>query len=51
MEKTVLHNTYCTSFFSDGTIGISDGVGYLTTLEEDEVRSMYNSMKKYFEKA
>lgn len=52
MAKAV--ETLCTdgtyySLFSDGTIGISDGVGYTTTLSKKEVYELYLEMKKLFE--
>ena len=37
------------SLFSNGTIGCSDGVGYIGTLEEQEVDDLYEALKKYKE--
>jgi len=36
------------SLFDNKTIGISDGVGYINTLEEDEVEKLYLALKKLF---
>jgi hypothetical protein len=34
-------------FNDDGSIGVSDGVGYVG--EERDVKGLYEAMKKYFE--
>ena len=31
--------------FSDGTIGVSDGVGYVDTMETDEVLELFQALK------
>jgi hypothetical protein len=38
---------YFISFFDDGTIGVSDGVGYSGS--EQDVKGLYLAMKEYFE--
>ncbi len=37
------------SLFEDGTLGINDGVGYVDTIEREEVYNLYLALKKYFE--
>lgn len=36
------------SFYDDGTIGVSDGVGYVGS--EQDVKGLYLAMKEYFDK-
>ena len=35
--------------YEDGTLGLSDGVGYIDTLNEEEVMELYLNMKKLLE--
>lgn len=37
------------TLFSDGTIGMDDGIGYLGTMGTDEVKELYLALKTYFE--
>ena len=50
MKQLWTDNCYL-SFFNDGTIGISDGVGYSGSLNEKEVMGLYRELQKYFEKS
>jgi len=34
--------------YADGTIGVSDGVGYVGTLEKEEARLLYEKLKAIF---
>jgi len=47
-EPKQLFEGTCYSFFDDGTMGFSDGVGYVDTAEKDEVRRLYEALHKYF---
>lgn len=38
------------ALYPDGTIGVSDGVGYVGTLERDEVLSLFEAMLNLFPK-
>ena len=46
MKKTIFSNYYMT-LFSDGTLGISDGVGYIDTLSEDETLKLYEALTRF----
>ena len=46
----IFSNNYM-SLFSDGTIGLNDGVGYVDTLNESEVLELYAALKKFVEPA
>jgi hypothetical protein len=46
-RKCLFTNDYV-GLYSDGTLGMSDGVGYVGTLDEEETRELYNAMKDYF---
>lgn len=46
--KLVWEGTYF-SLFSDGTLGCSDGVGYVGEVSKDEVEDLYKELKKLFE--
>jgi len=37
------------SLFNDGTMGISDGVGYSGDLEKEDVEKLYLALKIFFE--
>lgn len=47
MEKELYNNNYM-SLFDDGTIWLSDWVGYIDTLEKEEVKELYRALKKIF---
>ena len=47
MRKTLFENNYI-SLFSDKTIGLSDGVGFLGSMEEGEVKNLYLELHKLF---
>jgi len=50
LSKSVeLYNNDYFSFFSNGEIGISDGVGYIGTIPKKEVKELYVILKGYFE--
>ena len=36
------------ALFDDGTIGCSDGVGFVGGVEKEDVRKLYEALKKYF---
>lgn len=44
-QEEVWSNDYM-SLYSNGTIGLSDGVGYLTTLSAEEVLELYKVLRK-----
>ena len=44
MVREVIYNNDYLSLFSDGGIGISDGIGYIITMNIDEVRELYKSI-------
>jgi hypothetical protein len=46
-KKSLWENSYLV-LFSDGSLGISDGVGYVDTMEVEEVRELYMALEKYF---
>lgn len=45
--KRVYSTPYLT-LFDDGTIGISDGVGYLDTMEREDVRALAEVLHNFF---
>ncbi len=49
MNRIRLFNNSYMSLFSDGTIGVSDGVGYVGDLDEREVVELYNALRRHFE--
>lgn len=46
--KALWEGTYFT-LFDDETIGCSDGVGYVGGLDKEEVRSLYEALKSYYQ--
>ena len=48
MDDDVLYENSYMSLFVDGTIGLSDGCGYVGTMEEDEVDKLYKAMTKLY---
>lgn len=46
-KKSLWENSYLV-LFSDGSLGISDGVGYIDTMEVEEVKELYRALEKYF---
>ena len=46
-NKTIYSNDYF-SIFKDGRMGISDGVGYIGSLEADEVKLIYEALRKLY---
>jgi len=46
-RKEIFSNNYM-SLFSDGTLGLSDGVGYVDTLSEEETFDLFEAMRLYF---
>ncbi|MCP5006484.1 MAG: hypothetical protein GY941_21480 [Planctomycetes bacterium] len=49
-RKELYTNEYMT-LFSDGEIGISDGVGYIDTMNKWDVNNLYIALHQYFENA
>ena len=47
-REPLYENSYM-GLYSDGTLGISDGVGYIDTIPKEEVRYLYLALKDYFE--
>jgi hypothetical protein len=46
-KREVLWDGEYIALWSDGTIGVSDGVGY--TGEETDIKGLYEALKAYFE--
>jgi len=46
IRKEIWNNGYLT-LYSDGTMGISDGVGYICILNEEEVKELYLEIKNF----
>lgn len=49
MSKLLLDLGYI-GLYDDGTIGISDGVGYVGTLDKEEVELLYEALSNLFKK-
>lgn len=49
MDNKKVFSVDCVALFADGTIGISDHVGYVGTLETNEVKELYEAIKKLYE--
>ena len=47
MTKEILDLCYI-GLYDDGTIGVSDGVGYVGTLDRDEVELLYEALHKIY---
>jgi hypothetical protein len=47
-RKKILDLFYL-SVFNDGTIGLSDGVGYVDTLSREDAELLYEALKSMFE--
>ncbi len=50
MSRDKLYENDNMALFDDGTIGMSDGVGFIGSLNLEEVKELYEALKKYFEK-
>lgn len=37
------------AFYNDGTMSVSDGVGYVGELSTEETKELYETMKKFYE--
>ena len=48
MGRKVIYENYYINLFSDGTIGLSDGVGYIDTMDEDETKALYVALKELY---
>lgn len=48
MSKCVYSDEYI-SLFDDGTIGMSDGVGYVGQMRAEDVREFYEALKNFYE--
>jgi hypothetical protein len=49
MVEIQLFDSDYLGFFNDGTIGISDGVGYVGEIPADEVRELFKVMQKFYD--
>jgi hypothetical protein len=49
-REEIFSNRYL-GLFNDGTIGISDGVGYIDTLSKEETEELGEAIADYFQKA
>ena len=49
MTKEEVWSNAFLCIYKDKTIGISDGVGYVDTMKEEEVKEMYEQLKTMFE--
>ena len=48
MERKEIWNNSYLGVYSDGTVGISDGVGYVDTMEKEESKKLYEALKTIF---
>jgi len=48
MKRKCLYEGYYIRLYSDGTIGISDGVGYSGSMEKEEVKELYEALKNLY---
>lgn len=46
MKRVELYSNRYICLYSDGEIGISDGVGYIDTMSKNEVDKLYNAIQK-----
>lgn len=46
--RRVLWERHYISLWSDGEIGVSDGVGYVGTICSKETRELYQALRKYY---
>lgn len=47
-KRKCLYEGHYIGLYSDGTIGVSDGVGYSGEMDETEVKELYEALKKLF---
>lgn len=47
-ERKYLYENEYIGLFDDGTIGISDGVGFIDEMSKEEVVKLYDALKKLF---
>jgi hypothetical protein len=48
-QKMVYKNAYM-GLYDDGTMGMTDGAGFIGCIERDELRLLYAALKQIFEK-
>lgn len=48
-ERKLLYSDFYFGLWSDGELAISDGMGYVGSLTEDETKELYLALKGYFE--
>jgi hypothetical protein len=44
----ILWEDHYIALWSNGEIGVSDGVGYVGTIYPKEVRELYDALRKYY---
>ena len=52
IKQTVIYENYYFGIYEkygELTMGISDGVGYLGSLDNEEIKHLYESLKEYYE--
>lgn len=47
-DRHAIWEQYYISLWSDGEIGVSDGVGYIGTIGADETRELYEVLRKHY---
>jgi hypothetical protein len=48
LELFELWQNYYISLWSDGEIGVSDGVGFVGTVDATETRKLYEALRRYY---
>jgi hypothetical protein len=48
-DRHVIWEQHYISLWSDGEIGVSDGVGYVGTIGAEETRELYEVLRKHME--
>ena len=47
-KKRELYSNHYMCLYSTGELGLSDGVEYVGTLFDEDVRELYEALKKYY---
>lgn len=47
-ELSVLWEEHYLALWNDGKIGVSDGVGFVGTVDVGETRKLYEALRKYY---
>lgn len=47
-EPNIIWEQHYISLWSDGEIGVSDGVGYVGTIGAEETRELYEVLRKHY---